>query len=68
MDDPKFRSQIEVPPVADKGRRREWADAQNERSNAIGSREIANGSSRKAFGDLGNALQQRGVTRFRGRC
>lgn len=28
MDDPKFRSQIEVLSVVDKGRRREWTDAE----------------------------------------
>ena len=31
MDDPKFRSQIEVLSVVDKGRRREWTDAEKVR-------------------------------------
>ena len=31
MDDPKFRSQIEVRSVVDKGRRREWTDAEKVR-------------------------------------
>jgi len=31
MDDPKFRSPIEVLSVVDKGRRREWADAEKVR-------------------------------------
>lgn len=31
MDDRKFRSQIEVLPVVDKGRRREWTDAEKVR-------------------------------------
>ena len=31
MDDPKFRSQIEVLSVVDKGRRRDWADAEKVR-------------------------------------
>ena len=31
MDDPKFRSKIEVLSVVDKGRRREWADAEKVR-------------------------------------
>ena len=68
MAAPKFRSQVEVLSVVDKGRRRDWTDAENERSNAIGPREIANGSSRKAFGVTANVLRRRGVTRFRGHC
>ena len=31
MDDPKFRSQIEVLSVVDKGRRRDWTDAEKVR-------------------------------------
>ena len=31
MDDPKFRSQIEVLSVVDKGRRREWTDSEKVR-------------------------------------
>ena len=31
MDDPKFRSRIEVLSVVDKGRRRDWTDAEKVR-------------------------------------
>ena len=62
----KFRSQVEVLSVVDKGRRRDWTDSENERLSAIGPREIANGSSGKAFGVVANVRRRRGVTRFRG--